>query len=82
MDVSAYLVNAATRLMAEVDAAEVQFARVDALITAAETEAAALPPLAEVADEDLSEQERREVREAMELTYGADRLAAQSGNAA
>ncbi|QDY77710.1 hypothetical protein FQU76_15660 [Streptomyces qinzhouensis] len=32
MDVSAYLVNAATRQMAEVEAAEAQFARLDAVV--------------------------------------------------
>ncbi|WP_405019706.1 ribbon-helix-helix protein, CopG family [Kitasatospora sp. NBC_00070] len=46
-DVSAYLVNAATRQMAEAEAAEAQFARIDAMIAAAEAEAEAaeLPPL-------------------------------------
>ncbi|MEC4014914.1 hypothetical protein [Streptomyces sp. H27-D2] len=81
MDVSAFLVNAATRQMAEAEAAEAQFARLDAVIAAAEAEAAALPPLPEVADDDLTEQERREVREAMELIYGADGPASRSGNA-
>jgi hypothetical protein len=82
MDVSAYLVNAATRQMAEVEAAEAQFARIDAMIAAAEAEAASLPPLTEVADGELTEQERREVRAAMELVYGADGAAARPGSAA
>ncbi|ROR42897.1 ribbon-helix-helix protein, CopG family [Kitasatospora cineracea] len=82
LDVSAYLVNAATRQMAEAEAAEAQFARIDAVIAAAEAEAAELPPLPDVVDEDLTEQERREVAEAMELIYGADAPAARPGNAA
>ncbi len=82
MDVSAYLVNAATRQMAEAEAAEAQFARLDAVIAAAEAEAAALAPLPEVADDDLTEQERQEVQEAMGLIYGAERPAIRSGNAA
>ncbi|MEV7089765.1 hypothetical protein AB0O07_28410 [Streptomyces sp. NPDC093085] len=72
MDVSAYLVNAATRQMAEVEAAEAQFAEIDALIAAAEEEAGALPPLPEPAEGDLTEEERREVRAAMDLVHGAD----------
>ncbi|MEU3602771.1 hypothetical protein ABZ714_29300 [Streptomyces sp. NPDC006798] len=82
MDVSAYLVNAATRQMAEVEAAEAQFARVDAMIAAAESEAAALSPSTEVADADLTEQERREVREALELVYGPTTPATRTGDAA
>ncbi|WP_103533443.1 hypothetical protein [Streptomyces sp. SM11] len=82
MDVSAYLVNAATRQMAEAEAAEAQFARLDAVIAAAEAEAAALAPLPEVADDDLTEQERQEVQEAMGLIYGAEGPATRSGNAA
>ncbi|MEU5975557.1 hypothetical protein [Streptomyces sp. NPDC047315] len=82
MDVSAYLVNAATRQMAEAEASEAQFARIDAVIAAAETEAAALPPLAEVVDGDLTEQERKEVEEALGLIYGPDGPATRSGNAA
>lgn len=82
MDVSAYLVNAATRQMAEAEAAEAQFARLDAVIAAAEAEAAALAPLPEVADDDLTEQERQEVQEAMGLIYGVERPATRSGNAA
>lgn len=82
MDVSAYLVNAATRQMAEVEVAEAQFARIDAVIAAAEAEAAELPPLTEVADDDLTEEERREVAQAMELVYGSDGSAMRPGNAA
>lgn len=41
LDVSAYLVHAATRQMAETETIEAQFASVDALIAAAEAEAAA-----------------------------------------
>jgi predicted DNA binding protein len=76
MDVSAYLVNAATRQMAETDALEDQFASIDAVIAAAEAEASELPELPQVAEDDLTEQERREVEEAMELVYGSDRPAA------
>ncbi|MFE4534826.1 hypothetical protein ACFRKB_07050 [Streptomyces scopuliridis] len=72
MDVSAYLVNAATRQMAEVEVAEAQFAGLDALIAAAEEEALALPPLPETAEGDLTEEERREVRAAMDLVYGVE----------
>jgi hypothetical protein len=82
MDVSAYLVNAATRQMAEAEAIDAQFAGVDEVIAAAEAEAAALPPLADVADADLTEHERREVQDAMDLVYGADRPAAGPGAAA
>ncbi|MFF5568311.1 hypothetical protein ACFY7Z_27770 [Streptomyces sp. NPDC012623] len=72
MDVSAYLCNAAIRQMAEVEAAEAQFAQLDALIAAAEEEASVLPPLPETADGDLTEEERREVRAAMNLVYGVE----------
>ncbi|MFE2428651.1 ribbon-helix-helix protein, CopG family [Streptomyces sp. NPDC059373] len=82
MDVSAYLVNAATRQMAEAEAIEAQFSQVDEVIAAAEVEAAALPPLPEVAEGDLTEEERREVQEALDLIYGADRPAAGPGEAA
>lgn len=79
MDVSAYLVNAATRQMAETDALEAQFASIDAVISAAQAEAAALPALPEIAEADLTEQERREVEEAMELVYGSDQPARSHG---
>ncbi|MCP3765742.1 MULTISPECIES: hypothetical protein [Streptomyces] len=74
MDVSAYLVHAATRQMAESDAIEEQFAEVDALIARAEQAASGLPaePDPEPAAE-LTEQERREVEEAMDLVHGRDR---------
>ncbi|MFB7947474.1 hypothetical protein ACFC6L_21445 [Kitasatospora phosalacinea] len=52
------------------------------MIAAAEAEAAELPPLPDVADEGLTEEERREVAEAVELVYGADVPAARPGNAA
>ena len=79
MDVSAYLVNAATRQMAETDALDAQFASIDAVIAAAEAEASELPELPQVAEDDLTEQERREVEEAMELVYGPDRPAQSRG---
>ncbi|NYI03881.1 plasmid mobilization protein [Allostreptomyces psammosilenae] len=82
MDVSAYLVNAATRQMAETDALEAQFSRIDAAIAAAEAEAAALPQPAEVTEDDLTEEEKRQVREAVDLVYGADRPAKRPGEAA
>ena len=74
MDVSAYLVHAATRQMAESDAIEEQFAEVDALIARAERAADGLPaePAREPAAE-LTEQERLEVEEALGLVRGPDR---------
>ena len=72
MDVSAYLVNAATRQMAETDVLEAQFASVDALIAAAEAEAASLPEFSDAVDADLTEQERLEVEAAMSLIYRSD----------
>ena len=79
MDVSAYLVNAATRQMAETDELEAQFASIDAVIAAAEAEASELPTLPEVTEDDLTEQERREVEEALELVYGSDQPARSQG---
>ncbi len=70
MDVSSYLVNAAIRQMAEVEAAEAQFAGLDALIADAEGRAEHYGPVAETGEESLSEDERREVAEAMSLVYG------------
>ncbi|EST36187.1 hypothetical protein N566_16670 [Streptomycetaceae bacterium MP113-05] len=73
MDVSAYLLHAATRQMAESDAIEEQFAQVDALIAQAERAAAGLP--ADSAPEPtaaLTEQERREVEAALGLVQGLD----------
>ncbi len=83
MDVSAYLVHAATRQMAESDAIEEQFAEVDALIARAERAAVGLP--AESAPEpttELTEQERREVEEALGLVHGRDRQGRRPGHAA
>jgi hypothetical protein len=83
LDVSAYLVHAATRQMAESDAIEEQFAEVDALIARAEQAASGLPaepapgPAAE-----LTEQERREVEEALDLAHGRDRHDRRPGHAA
>jgi hypothetical protein len=82
MDVSAYLVNAATRQMAEAEAIEAQFAQVDAMIAAAESEAATLEPLPETAPDELTEEERQDVQAAIGLVYGADSPAARPGNAA
>lgn len=82
MDVSAYLVHAATRQMAETDAIEEQFAGVDAIIAAAEAEAADLPPDPDVAPGELTEQERLEVEQALGLVYGADRSGARPGQVA
>ncbi|AUG79667.1 hypothetical protein CFP65_4952 [Kitasatospora sp. MMS16-BH015] len=81
MDVSAYFANAATRQMAEVEAAEAQFARIDAMIAAAEAEAVSFPASAESADEELTEEERREVDEAMGLVYGKNGAAGRTGSA-
>ncbi|MFF5652571.1 ribbon-helix-helix protein, CopG family [Streptomyces collinus] len=83
MDVSAYLVHAATRQMAESDAIEEQFAEVDALIARAEQAAGGLPvePAAEPAPE-LTEQERREVEEALGLVHGQDQPRRRPGHAA
>ncbi|WP_331452409.1 plasmid mobilization protein [Streptomyces sp. SS162] len=83
MDVSAYLVHAATRQMAESDAIEEQFAEVDALITRAERaaeELSAEPGREAVAE--LTEQERREVEEALGLVQGRDRRSRRPGRAA
>ncbi|MFJ4083519.1 hypothetical protein ACIP2Z_31750 [Streptomyces iakyrus] len=83
MDVSAYLVHAATRQMAESDAIEEQFAEVDALIARAERAADGLPaepdrgPGAE-----LTEQERLEVEEALDLVRGHDQQGPRPGHAA
>ena len=82
MDVSTYLVNAATRQMAEAEAIEAQFARIDEVIAEAHAEAASMPALPEVYDRDLTEDERREVQEAMDLVYGTDRPATGQGEAA
>ncbi|WP_425828331.1 hypothetical protein [Streptomyces fractus] len=82
LDVSAYLMHAATRQMAESDAIEEQFAGVDAVIAAAERDAdgyggehAADPVV-------LTEQERREVQEALDLVHGQGRQGHRPGHAA
>jgi hypothetical protein len=82
MDVSAYVVHAATRQMAETEALEEQFAGVDALIARAEAEAESLPPQPGMPAEALTEQERQEVEVALGLVYGADRSGHHSGQAA
>lgn len=83
MDVSAYLVHAATRQMAESDAIEEQFAEVDELIARAERAADGLS--AEATPEpaaELTERERREVEEALGLVQGRDRQGRRPGHAA
>lgn len=83
MDVSAYLSHAATRQMADSDAIEEQFAEVDALIARAERAADELP--ADPGPEPtaaLTEQERREVEEALGLVQGRDRQDHRPGHAA
>lgn len=82
VDVSAYLVHAATRQMAETEAIEAQFAEVDTVIAAAEAAAGQMPPASGVAEAELTEQERREVEEALGLVHGADRRAGRPGEAA
>jgi hypothetical protein len=82
LDVSAYLVHAAVRQMAETEAIEAQFTSVDALITATEAEAARVSPEADATAGELTEQERREVESALDLVYGADRTGARPGRAA
>ncbi len=72
MDVSAYVVHAATRQMAETEAVEEQFSGLDALITEAEAEAAALPPEPDVTARELTEQEQRDVEAALNLFYGEE----------
>lgn len=73
LDVSAYLVAAATRQMAETEAIEEQFSDVDALIARAEAEAKALPAEPDEVGPELTEQERRDVEAALGLVYGEDR---------
>lgn len=84
MNVSAYLVqHAATRQMAESDAIEEQFAEVDALIARAERAADGLSaePTPEPAEEP-TDQERREVKEALGLVHGRDPQGGRPGHAA
>ncbi|WCH91225.1 ribbon-helix-helix protein, CopG family [Streptomyces moderatus] len=78
VDVSAYLVHAATRQMAESDAIEEQFVEVDTFIARVEQAAGVLPT--EPAEE-LTEQERREVEEALGLVQGRDRQIRRPGHA-
>ncbi|WP_105972329.1 hypothetical protein [Streptomyces geranii] len=82
LDVSAYLVHAATRQMAESEAIEEQFSGVDALIARVEAEADALPTEPGDAAPELTEQERRDVEAALNLVYGEDRETARPGHAA
>ncbi|MGW0491051.1 plasmid mobilization protein [Streptomyces olivaceus] len=82
MDVSAYLVHAATRQMADSDAIEEQFVGVDSLIARAEREAAGLPEEPAAASVELTEQERREVEDALGLVHGRDRQLRRPGHAA
>ncbi|MDA2807792.1 hypothetical protein [Nocardiopsis suaedae] len=72
MDVSGYMVNAATLQMAEAEAAEAEFAAVDALIAEAEGQAAEDHEPVKVDDGALSADERRAVDEALSLVYGVD----------
>lgn len=76
MDLSAYLVHAATRQMAESDAIEEQFAEADAAIARAETEAVALTEEPGACSEELTEQQRRDVEAALALVHGTDRQSA------
>ena len=82
LDVSAYLVNAAIRQMAEVEAIEAQFTAVDAVIAAAGAEDTSLEPLPETPPDALTEEERLQVQEAMDLVYGNDRAATRPTDAA
>lgn len=82
MDVSAYLVHAATRQMAETEAIEEQFAGVDGLIARAEAKAMALPAAPEPAPAGMTEAEQREVEEALGLVLGAERPGSGRGRAA
>lgn len=82
LDISAYLVHAATRQMAETEAIEEQFSGIDAVIARAEAEAAALPAEPGETAPELTEQERRDVEAALNLVYGEDRGTARPGHAA
>lgn len=72
MDVSAYVVHAATWQMAETEAIEEQFSGLDALIAEAEAEAAALPPEPDVTARELTEQERGDIEAVLNLFYGEE----------
>ncbi|OII70541.1 MULTISPECIES: hypothetical protein [unclassified Streptomyces] len=82
LDVSAYLVHAATRQMAETEAIEDRFAGVDAVIAAATAEAARLTGEAVQPVGELTEQEQRDVDAALDLVLGADRTGTRPGEAA
>ncbi len=82
MDVSAYLVHASMRQMAESDAIEEQFAEVDALISRAEQAADVWPDEPAQQAAQLTEQERREVGEALALAHGRDRQGHRPGHVA
>lgn len=68
MDLSSYMVNAATRQMAEVEAAEEVFSGIDTVIAEAEARATGYTPVDDAAE--LSEGERQEVADALRLVYG------------
>jgi hypothetical protein len=68
MGISAYLVHAATRQMAETEAVEERFSGVDALIAQAQAEAEVLPDAAAEVSPELTEQERQEVEAALKGT--------------
>jgi hypothetical protein len=68
--------------MAEAEAIEAQFAQVDAMIAAADAEAASLEPSPETTPDELTEEERLQVQEAMELVYRKDATAARPTDAA
>ena len=70
MDVSSYFVNAVIRQMAETDAAEAEFAKIDDLIADTEGKVEYHEPLDEAGGDSLGACERREVDEAMRLVYG------------
>lgn len=72
MDISAYLVNAATRQMAETEAAEAEFAGVDALIAEADSDARDQGATVDGDSGQLTMDEQAEVDEAMRLVFGAD----------
>ncbi|MFJ3904757.1 hypothetical protein [Streptomyces sp. NPDC090025] len=78
LDVSAYLVHAATRQMAETEAMEAQFADVDAVIAATEAQAREADGRAE----EMTQQERQEIEAALDLVYGPDRADPRPGRAA
>ncbi|MFD3511532.1 ribbon-helix-helix protein, CopG family [Streptomyces sp. NPDC058657] len=82
VDVSAYLVHAATRQMAETDAIEEQFAGVDGLIARAEAEAKALEATPEPSSAGMTGSEQQEVEEALALVLGAERAGSNRGRAA